>query len=268
MISEPVEQNVLVVVKTYPTPSAKYTETVCTAGITDKGEWIRLYPVKFRFLQDHQQYGLFSWITVKTVKSKTDTRPESFKVVNDEIRVGKKVDTKKGLNERKMMLLPLVKNSMEEIEDQFEKEHKSLAIFKPRVITNFYIDPESPDWSELEKSKLGQMSLFDTPDTIPTELKKVPYSFRCEYYCHNPECKGHKQKITIWDFNWAYFKYCEQYGDEQVALEKLKEKWFSYFASDKDGYLIVGTTHPYHSFIIIGVLSLKKGDNCYMQPLV
>lgn len=268
MIPEAIEQNVLVVVKTYPTPSAKYVETVCTAGITDKGEWIRLYPVKYRFLKNDKQYHLYSWIKVKTIKSTNDNRPESYKILNDSIEVGRTVDSKKGSNEKKRMLLPLVRKSMEEIEEQYSIDQRSLAIFKPRKVIKFSADFEGRGWTELEKTKLGQMSLFDTPDCIPEELKKVPYSFRCEYLCDNPNCKGHTQKITIWDFNWAYFQYCERYQDEKIALAKLEEKWLSYFAPDKDGYLIVGTTHPYPSFIIIGVLSLKKGDSGFMEPLV
>ncbi|RRD60723.1 hypothetical protein EII30_05595 [Leucobacter sp. OH1287] len=44
---------VLITVKTSPNPSAKYGDTVCVAGIrTDREayEWIRLYPVNFRWL--------------------------------------------------------------------------------------------------------------------------------------------------------------------------------------------------------------------------
>lgn len=36
------DTRVLVVVKTYPNPSQKYLETVCTAGITDDGRLIRM----------------------------------------------------------------------------------------------------------------------------------------------------------------------------------------------------------------------------------
>ena len=35
---------VLVTVKTYPIPSAKYDELSCTAGVTEAGDFIRLYP--------------------------------------------------------------------------------------------------------------------------------------------------------------------------------------------------------------------------------
>ena len=42
------KQRILVTVKTYPTLSRKYGETVCTAGIREDGTWVRIYPVPFR----------------------------------------------------------------------------------------------------------------------------------------------------------------------------------------------------------------------------
>lgn len=33
---------ILITVKTYPIPSQKYDELVCTAGVTENGEFIRL----------------------------------------------------------------------------------------------------------------------------------------------------------------------------------------------------------------------------------
>lgn len=39
------EERILVTVKTYPTLSQKYGETVCTAGVREDGSWVRLYSV-------------------------------------------------------------------------------------------------------------------------------------------------------------------------------------------------------------------------------
>lgn len=44
-------KRVLVTVLTYPTPSDKYIETVCTAGITEDYQWIRIYPLRLRLLK-------------------------------------------------------------------------------------------------------------------------------------------------------------------------------------------------------------------------
>ena len=42
------KHRILVTVKTYPTLSRKYGETVCTAGVRADGTWVRIYPVPFR----------------------------------------------------------------------------------------------------------------------------------------------------------------------------------------------------------------------------
>ncbi len=47
---------VLVTVMTYPHPSSKYGELVCTAGITEALEWVRLYPIDYRYRLREQQF--------------------------------------------------------------------------------------------------------------------------------------------------------------------------------------------------------------------
>ena len=62
-------EKILITVKTYPTLSKKYAELVCTAGITESGEWRRLYPVRFRQLYDEQKYSKYQWVEAKIEKS-------------------------------------------------------------------------------------------------------------------------------------------------------------------------------------------------------
>ena len=46
---------VLITVTTYPLPSRSYDELVCTAGILENGEWIRIYPVPLELLKRFQR---------------------------------------------------------------------------------------------------------------------------------------------------------------------------------------------------------------------
>jgi hypothetical protein len=55
-------ERVLITVKTYPTLSRKYGETVCTAGVRADGTWMRIYPVPFRRLEEQEQYKKFDWV--------------------------------------------------------------------------------------------------------------------------------------------------------------------------------------------------------------
>jgi len=72
-------ERVLITVKTYPTLSRKYGETVCTAGVRTDGSWMRIYPVPFRRLNEEEQYRKFDWIETTFVRSRSDPRPESHR---------------------------------------------------------------------------------------------------------------------------------------------------------------------------------------------
>ena len=48
--------SVLITVMTYPHPSAQYKEIVCTAGVTEAGEWVRLYPIDYRYRPEAQKF--------------------------------------------------------------------------------------------------------------------------------------------------------------------------------------------------------------------
>ena len=75
-------ERVLITVKTYPTLSRKYGETVCTAGVREDGSWIRIYPVPFRRLDDAEQYSKFDWIEAGFASSRSDPRPETHHPTN------------------------------------------------------------------------------------------------------------------------------------------------------------------------------------------
>jgi hypothetical protein len=70
-------KRVLIVVKTYPTPAHKGVEVSCTAGITREDEWIRLFPVPFRFLEAEQKFARYQWLDVQVRRARNDYRPES-----------------------------------------------------------------------------------------------------------------------------------------------------------------------------------------------
>jgi len=60
--------NVLITVMTYPHPSEAHQELVCTAGITETGEWVRLYPIDYRYRPKNQQFRKYH-------RSRTTPRP-------------------------------------------------------------------------------------------------------------------------------------------------------------------------------------------------
>jgi len=132
---------VLVTVKTYPQPSSKYGELVCTAGLLDGNRWVRIYPIPFRYLNDDSRYPKYSWIELDLVKRTRDFRPESYspkKGIDEEIVVGEKIGTKDNWAARKRYVLQEVFTSMRELIDLAKSDQKkSLATLKPKEIVDF-----------------------------------------------------------------------------------------------------------------------------------
>ncbi|GAI75875.1 unnamed protein product, partial [marine sediment metagenome] len=101
------QKRVLVTAKTYPTPASKGAEVSCTAGITDDGKWIRLFPIPFRLMGGDKQFSKYQWIEVATKKS-TDPRKESFEVDPDTLQiVSDPLPTKDAWKARKDLILRL-----------------------------------------------------------------------------------------------------------------------------------------------------------------
>ena len=78
-------ERILILAKTYPSPSAKYVETSCVAGINEEGQLRRLYPVPFRLIEEGKQFKKWQWITARIRKSNNDHRPESHRIYVDTI---------------------------------------------------------------------------------------------------------------------------------------------------------------------------------------
>src|SRR5438128_2318195 len=97
----------LIVVRTYPTPAKKGVEVSCTAAITEKGEWLRLFPVPWRFLPQDQRFRRYQWIEVAVSKA-SDPRPESYKLKSDSIKiVSEPLSTAGAWEARKNVIFPL-----------------------------------------------------------------------------------------------------------------------------------------------------------------
>jgi len=245
------KKQILILVKTYPNPSRGYIETVCTAGVTQNGEWIRLYPVSYRYLEDRQKYPKYSWIELEVQKAAGDNRVESYKPRIESIRVIRSpLPGTQKWDEAKALLIPNAKKSLCEL-NQLKDENISLGIFKPKSITDFYWKNEARNWTEEEKEILVQQDLFGLEQK---PLEKVPYSFHYRFYCADSNCNGHDIKINDWEIYQAYRNWLSTYNNEEKVLQKIKEKWLNVmFGTGRDTYLIVGTHHVFKTFMILGV---------------
>lgn len=248
---------ILITVKAYPNPSKKYVETVCVAGIDiEKNKWVRLYPVKFRDLEENKKFKKYNIIEVKVFKPGDDKRPESYKVDSDSIKIIDYLKTNDKWYKRKTIVLPTVSNSMCEIIRQNKVNKKSLGVFKPANI-RFYWEKSRKINKEEISSYYSQLSLLNKNKIA---IEHIPYDFYYKFSCQNElNCPGHDFSIVDWEIKQAYRDWRHRYRGDKLLLSKIKEKWLSIVSEKNDTYLYVGNMKRFpNNFMILGVFYPPK----------
>lgn len=263
-------EKILITVKTYPTLSNKYAELVCTAGVTESGEWRRLYPVRFRLLYEGQKYSKYQWVEAELEKSASDGRPESYKIIRNSLSaVGVPLSTGNNWRARREAFLDKVEIH-EDLHELIKRAHRnelSLAAFKPKLFLDFIAEPTEREWDAsklaiLEKQK-QQLHLFDDEETVARQfeiVRKLPYKFSYQF----EDCRGKKSKLMIedWEIGALYWNCLKASGgDEGEALAKVREKYWEQFVQSgkHELILVLGTTLEHHNkkspnpFVIINV---------------
>ena len=163
---------ILITIKTYPTPSKKYVETVCVAGVSlNTKQLVRLYPVPFRDLDENKKFRKYNIIEAKITKANDDHRPESYKINPDSIKILGSLDTKDKWQKRKDMVLPVLDKSMCGILMQEPTTHKSLGLIKPERIEFTIGKARNKDIEEAKKS-YAQMDLLQKQKQVIEFIKK------------------------------------------------------------------------------------------------
>jgi hypothetical protein len=262
------KERILVTVKTYPTLSRKYGETVCTAGIREDGSWVRIYPVPFRRLNEAEQYKKFDWLECDLVKKPGDQRPESYHPtdLNQLITTGH-IDTKNNWRERRQLLLQTAQvfKHLQPLIDGARANSLSLAVFKPTRILDFIWEEEEREWDPGKVAELRNRSLqgvlFEEDAWRQTFklIKKLPYNF--SYRFSDAEGRESEMQILDWEAGQLYWSCMRQYGnDEGIVLSKVREKYFTEFLR-KDLHFFLGTTQQFHAWasnpwVVVGVLPI------------
>jgi len=254
---------VLITVKTYPIPSSKYDELVCTAGVTESGEFVRLYPINFRELPFSSQYRKYQWIEVMAEKhTGRDSRKESYRPDCDTLKMlGEPISTKRdGWSERAKYVLVNQAPSMEALYDLQKVDRTSLGIFKPKRVHNLVIQPDEPEWKPQFLQELKQARLWDDRKNTKQPPRKVPFKFSYRFECNDSRCNGkHKMMIEDWELGRLYWRLVDKGNSPEMAANKVRDKFLNEICgSDKNTYFYVGTilSHP-KSWVVIGLFYPK-----------
>jgi hypothetical protein len=140
----------------------------------------------------------------------------------------------------------------------------SLATFKPKKILDFTYEKTDREWGTKQiqylESEKQQANLFESEEEDEIEnfevVDKVPYKFKFKFM--DDTGKTSNLMIEDWEIGMLYWNCLKTHnGNEQLACEDVKKKYFDDFAKTKDYYFFLGTTKLNHyvshnPFVIIG----------------
>jgi hypothetical protein len=265
----------LITVTTYPLPSRSYDELVCTAGVTEQGDWIRIYPVPLQFLKGLRKDGKvksykYTWIELDLKKRTDDFRPESrspYDYSFKDIVIHGELGTENNWAERKKYCTKNVYTNLSQlILDSQKPLNVSLATFRPTEFIGFEVEEDEREWKKEWREQINQLQInFGEPEkNLQRELiSKIPYKF---YYKFKDD-QGTISRLMIedWEIGALYWNCLKSSdGDEIIALQKVREQYEINFFKNKDIYLFLGSTKEWHMrraknpFVIIGVFYPKK----------
>jgi hypothetical protein len=251
-------EELLILTKTYPSPSATYRETTCVAAINNAGKLRRLFPVPYRLLEGDAQFKKWEWIGARISRATKDHRPESHRIDADSIiRSGKIIEAKRGdWSERLKWIEPHVIQSFDSLETRRRATGQTLGFIRPTCVTKLEIKPlRDPDWTKQDKIKLSQEGLFDTLEIKSRPpLRKLPFDF---HYHYESGGKLEKHKLVDWEVGalyWNCFRAYGQGGWEAKFRQRLEAEF-----SQKDLLFLMGTIHRFpDQWLIVGIVYPPK----------
>ena len=200
------EAEVLITVKAAPQPSAAHGDTVCVAGIRmreDGPEWIRLYPIPFRYLDPEFRFRKYDLVRVPVKPAAKDRRSESYVPDLGKLNVE---DFLPPWKRRHAYVGPLVDAFTACELNRLAKEGPgpgpSLAAVSPADVDRLELEPGG-EWTPEELAKLQKHLQQDTlfgASTDKSVLRKPRYKGRYKYRCLEKTCRGHSQGLLDWEF--------------------------------------------------------------------
>lgn len=235
---------VLVTVKATPQPSAKYGETVCVAGLrldTPRPEWIRLYPVAFRWLDGVQQFKKYNVIEVEVRRVTKDSRPESYAPTHDEALTV--VDHFKPWKRRIEVISQVEPTTTCELSSAAKLHHAapSLGLVYPRDVDRIEFEPHPP-WTPAELKKMQDRidaesgALLPTSGGVPTILRAPRFKALYRYRCDDARCNGHQGRILDWELSSLESRYYSEHELKRAVTDKFLSEMCD--ASRKTGFFM------------------------------
>ncbi len=245
------KKKVLIIGRASPEPSRKHIETVCTGGITESGELLRLYPIPLRYLQQEQKYKQWSWAEFEVQKSPSDKRKESYVVRQDTIAVLAQVDSEA---ERFHLLSKAIVPDRETLDVMKQNDHTSIGLVEIDVL-DFVGKTRRREWAK-EKPYIQQSHLYVEKKPLEQPLFEIHIKFRCK---NNQACKAHQCSLIGWEYTEGIRNFVEKYGTLDAAFMRLREVLAKrYMDPDKRTFALMGTHFKYGSWMVAQLYAFPR----------
>lgn len=257
-----VRKRILITVKTYPNPSSKYDETVCTAGIDmESGRLIRLYPVRFRHLKFEDQFKKWDIVELDVQHKSSDPRGDTWTPVGNDYDVVGHMGTGGGKPpdwaERCSHVMPVV-STVEALQSAARDRSCSLGVVKVHGPARLRAVADPGAWDSGQLSIMGQQNLLGA-QLHP--LERLPYKFMYDFRC-SPACPGHSFRVFDWEAYALFRGQRAKKGDAASAAADVEHQYNVRLGIDThDVHLFVGTHYLRQTqFSAIGVFYPPRSD--------
>jgi len=228
-----------------PENSERYGAVVCMAGITDSGDFRRLYPVPLSVYSE-KNLQKRRWIEYE-IREKGDYRKESYKIDPETIEVQRQ----ESYDSVRSIISEEVTSIHKLNERQKSGEEISLGIVKPHDIKSFTLDESQ------ERAKLAD-EYNNGVNVMPHHAR---YTFQCSDSCSDV-CLSSKDYHDIMcediEVGNSYHNWKDNYSNGVVLEEKLEERFADWMFNERDLYFMVGTHFQYKTWLVVSVLYPPK----------
>lgn len=264
---------VLITVKTSPQPSTKYGDTVCVAGIRIDGgrhDWIRLYPIPFRYLGSDQQFKKYDVVELTVRRRHQDGRIESYSPEWGSIHV---VGHLGDWSQRVAVMNEVELTTTCDLRAGtiVNANGPSLGFVGVSDVSGLKFE-KHPGWTDAEKRKIGhaleQVDLFGDAST-PPRLIAPTFKVRYRYRCAHAACPGHDGQILDWELTELQRKL--QHDSDVDAKRKITDKFLTMMCNaSRQTRFFMGNFEDatkHHNFSVLGVyypnLSVASGQTLF-----
>jgi hypothetical protein len=258
MVAE--QAQVLITVQAAPEPSKTYGDTVCVAGIRidgDRREWVRIYPVPLRHLDDDNRFKKFQVIDVRLNATAKDPRVESRRPELTSIRT---VGDRLSMAGRGPVLEAMVGPTMCDLEQgaAAAPTAQSLGLVRPSQVHDVVFEKHGGWTPEQQQAMAQEPDLFATGELDPV-LEAPRFKVKYVFACGDLNCPGHTRRILDWELVALERKYRNR-SDVEVK-KAIKTKFLDQMCGpDRRPHFFVGNyADPVKRrfFSVLGVYSPK-----------